>query len=229
MHILFTRPELYSKYFAEKFILLGHAVSTFSIFKIIALKHQKIDCENYTSIIFTSANAVVNLNQSTLLDLKCYCVGEFTAKQAKKKGFRNIIVAGGSYKELRKVILNSKDNKNEKFLYLRGEFVSRDLEKDLNQHNFQVDSFVNYSTIPIRNFDKITKENLKNKLIDIVFIYSKKSAEHFLTLIQNNNLTSQCAGIQLRCLSKNVSLPLEKVNWKDIKLFSPGNEEFCLD
>ena len=228
MHILFTRSEFYTKNLSDKFNQLGHLVTNFPILQVIKLSHKKINFEKYSSIIFTSANAVINLDQSFLPEIKCYCVGELTAEYVKKKGFKNVIAAGGNYYQLKKTILNLENNNN-KFLYLRGEFISHNLEKDLIQHGLQIDSCINYSTILSRNFDNKTKKNLKNELIDIIFLYSKKSAEHFLALIRNNNLVPQCTNIRLRCLSENVSEPLKKVQWKEIKLFRPGNEEFCLD
>jgi hypothetical protein len=48
-------------------------------------------------------------------------------------------------------------------------------------------------------------------------------------LIFNNSLESSGSLIRLRCLSENVLFPLKKIIWKNVKFFSSGNEEFCLD
>ena len=116
-----------------------------------------------------------------------------------------------------------------KLLYVRGEFISHDLEQDLRRESFAVDSIINYTTIPSLDFDSQILEKLNKKLIDIIFIYSKKSAEHFAKLIYSNNLQGHFSSVHLRCLSENVLIPLKKIQWKEMKLFSPGSEEFCLD
>ena len=229
MHILFTRPELDSVYLAKKFIQLGHQVSIFPVLNIVKKNIININFSNYHSVVFTSSNAVLCLDQEGSSSVRCYCVGPATAEQARKKGFVDIVVAGGNYQQLKEAILNLSDKTDGKFLYLRGQYISNDLEKDLTNEGYQVDSFVNYTTFPNPDFDQQTLQIFKDQNIDLIFIYSTRSAEHLLKLIFNNHLESKCNLIQLRCISENVFQPLKKIKWKNIKMFSPGNEELSLD
>jgi Uroporphyrinogen-III synthase len=169
------------------------------------------------------------LDQEGSSSIRCYCVGPATAEQARKKGFTDIVTAGGNYQQLKETILNLSNKTEGKFLYLRGEYISNDLEKDLTDEGYRVDSFVNYTTFPNPDFDQQTLQIFKDQNIDLIFIYSKRSAEHLLKLILNNHLESKCNLIQLRCISENIFYPLQKVKWKNIKMFSPGNEELSLD
>jgi len=229
LHILFTRPETESIYLAQKFARLGHQVSIFPILQVQKKKYSPINFAKYASVIFTSANAILSLDQVIPSKIRCFCVGEVTAQQAKRKGFSDVVVAGGNYQQLKEIILQKVNKEDGKLLYVRGEFISHDLEQDLRRESFAVDSIVNYTTIPSLDFDSQILEKLNKKLIDIIFIYSKKSAEHFVKLIFNNNVQGHFSSVRLRCLSENVLMPLQKIQWNEIKLFSPGNEEFCLD
>lgn len=229
MHILFTRPKIDSIHLAKKFIQQGHQVSIFPIFNIVKKKILDINFSNYSSVVFTSSNAVVCLNQKIKSSIKCFCVGETTAEQARIKGFTNIIIAAGNYLQLKEAILNMTNRNDGKLLYLRGENVAHNLEKDLKKNGYQVSSKVNYATSFNPDFDEKTLKIFQNQAIDLIFIYSKMSSEHLLKLIFNNNLESCCSSIQLRSLSENVLFPLKKIKWKNVKFFNPGNEEFCLD
>ena len=229
MHILFTKTELDTPYLANKFIKLGHQVSTFAILQVEKIKVSKINFNHYNSVVFTSSNAVVFLDQDIPKNIRCFCVGPVTSEYARKKGFLNVITAGGSYYQLKETILNLSNKNDGKFLYLRGEFISNDLQQDLIIEGYQVDSLINYTTKPMSNFDEKTFKIFNEQSVNLVFVYSKRSAEHLFKIILNNNLQSKCNSIKLRCISENVLKSLEKIKWMDIKIFSSGNEKFCLD
>ena len=62
MHILLTRPLEDCKDLIVKFKSLGHKVSHLPVIKVESLEYEQPDFNNYKGIIFTSANAVKNLN-----------------------------------------------------------------------------------------------------------------------------------------------------------------------
>jgi uroporphyrinogen-III synthase len=223
LHILFTRPEIDSIYSVKKFIQLGHQVSVFPILNIVKKKTIDINFTNYNSVVFTSSNAVLCLDQNIQSNVRCFCVGEVTAVQAKQKGFNNIITAGGNYLQLKETILNIAD-KND-----GGEDIAHNLEEDLKASGYRIDSVINYTTSLNPDFDQKTLTILKDQSIDLIFVYSNRSAAHLSKLIFNNGLESKCSSVQLRSLSENVFFPLKKIKWKNVKMFSAGNEQFSLD
>ncbi|MFN5027387.1 MAG: uroporphyrinogen-III synthase, partial [Candidatus Fonsibacter sp.] len=100
MHILFTKSQNSSEILINKLTLKGHKVTNFSIFKIKPIPTIDINFKNFSSVIFTSSNAIQNLKKiDNINHLKCFCVGEQTADAAKKIGFLNIQIAGGNYSE----------------------------------------------------------------------------------------------------------------------------------
>ena len=97
MHILLTRPLDDSKDLILRFTSLGHKVSHLPVIEIDTIKYNEPDYSQYKGIIFTSANAVKNLNLSKIdKKINCFCVGSSTEKVVKSNGFQNIFCADGN-------------------------------------------------------------------------------------------------------------------------------------
>ncbi len=229
MHILFTKSQNSSEILIKRFSDKGHRVTNFSILNIKPIIIPDINFKDFTVVIFTSSNAVQNLkNIKNASHLKCFCVGEETAAAAKKIGFFNIQVAGGNYIELRDLIFKSCDKAKENFIYVRGEFISNDLEGDFKKQGYNLKSVINYTAEPNLNIDHQLIEDLKNKLIDVIFVYSKRAADQLLKIILNHKIMNDLDNCSLNCISINVANTLKRLKWKRIKIFSPGEEELSL-
>lgn len=229
MHILFTKSQNSSEILVNKFTSKGHKVTNFSILNVKPIIIPDINFKDFTSIIFTSSNAINHLGKvENIAHLKCFCVGEQTAAAAKKKGFLNIHVARGNYFELKDLIFKTLDKSREKFIYVRGEFVSNDLENDFKEGGFLIKSLINYTTEPNLNTDLKLIEDLKSKLIDVIFVYSKRAADQLLKIILNHKIENNLDNCTLNCISINVANTLKRLRWKKIKIFSPGDEELSL-
>jgi uroporphyrinogen-III synthase len=229
LHILFTKSQNSSETLIKRFVIKGHRVTNFSILNIKPIIIPDINFKDFTAVIFTSSNAVQNLkNIRNINHLKCFCVGEETAEFAKKIGFLNIQVAGGNYIELRDLIFKSCDKVKEKFIYVRGEFISNDLEGEFKKEGYSLKSTINYTAEPNLNIDHQLIEDLKNKLVDVIFVYSKRTADQLLKIILNHKIANDLDNCSLNCISINVANTLKRLNWKKIKIFSPGEEELSL-
>jgi uroporphyrinogen-III synthase len=232
LHILFTKSQNSSEILIKKFTAKGHRVTNFSILNIKPIIIPDINFKDFTSAIFTSSNAVQNLknikNIKNINHLKCFCVGEETAEIAKKIGFLNIVSAGGNYIKLRDLIFKSCDKAKENFIYVRGEFISNDLEGDFKKQGYNLKSATNYTAEPNLNIDHQLIEDLKNKLVDVIFVYSKRTADQLLKIILNHKITNELDNCSLNCISINVANTLKRLKWKRIKIFSPGEEELSL-
>ena len=132
MHILLTRPIEDCENLIIKFRNLGHKVSHFPVIKIKKKKYNPINFSEYNCFIFTSANAIKNLNTSKIdKNIQCFCVGNLTEKVAKQSGFQNIFCAEGNVNNLKEIILQNFDKKNGSLIYISGELISFNLDKDL--------------------------------------------------------------------------------------------------
>ena len=108
MNILITRPLIDSEDLMGKFFSLGHKILHIPTLKISSAKMMPIDPDDYDAFVFTSANAVRNLNiQNPKKNKLCFCVGAITEKIARLSGFTNTLSAGGTVNALKNLIINS--------------------------------------------------------------------------------------------------------------------------
>ena len=229
MHILLTRPLEDCHEMILKFKSLGHQVSHLPLIDINKLEHEKINFFDYKGIIFTSANAVKFLDTKNIdKNLLCFCVGNVTEKKARSIGFQNVIAADGNVENLKELILLNFDQKNEKLVYVSGEIISTDLDKQLIKEGFNIKRIINYRTIHNKRFDENFIQTLKSNMPDIVYVYSQNSASSFLNFIKVCQLESLWMNTNLMCIGEKTSSILNVIKWKKIFLFNPGEEEFLL-
>ena len=230
MHILLTRPIEDCKNLILKFKTLGHTVSHLPVIKIKKKEYDPINFSEYNYIIFTSSNAVKNLNLNEInKNITCFCVGEATEKIARSFGFQNVFSANGNVNNLKELILQNINNKNGKLLYISGEIISSNLDKDLIKEGYTINRLINYYVEPIDTLDVDFVEKLKKNIPEIVFIYSENSGNNFLNLINKYELVDYWMNTNLMCIGEKTSSVLNIIKWKKIYLFNPGEEEFLLN
>ena len=229
MHVLLTRPLEDSIDLIMRFKDKGFTVSHLPLIKINKLDYPKFKSSEYKVVIFTSSNAIRNIDTKDF-DKKslCFCVGDATEKTAKQKGFYNTFSAGGNVKNLRELILQNLEKKTEKILYVSGELVSYDLDKNLTKEGLNVQRLINYSVSHIKDLSSDFLSELKKKIPDIVYVYSQNSAVSFLNLIKKYSLDDYWMKTNLMCIGEKTSSVLNELKWKKIFLFNPGEEEFLL-
>ena len=169
MHILFTRPLEDSQELIFKFRDLGHKVSHMPVIQIEKIEYEKINFQDYKAIIFTSANAIKFLD-TKFIDKKiiCFCVGDSTEKKARSIGFQNVITAEGNVRALQELILQNFTSAHGKMLYISGEIISNDLDKNLVKLGYNVKRVINYTSKPNNQLDEEFIEKLKTNMRHIV-------------------------------------------------------------
>ena len=229
MHILLTRPLDDCKELILRFKSLGHKVSHLPVIKIQNVNYGKVNFDEFSGIIFTSANAVKNLTTSSInKQINCFCVGSSTEEMAKQNGFQNIFCADGNVNNLKEVILQNFDQKHGNLLYVSGEIISSNLDKDLISEGYKVKRIINYSVAPIEEASDEFIRDLKSSIPDMVYVYSENSARNYLNLLKKYNLSDYWMHTNLMCLGEKTSSVLNEIKWKKIFIFSPGEEEFLL-
>ena len=229
MHIVITRPREDSLHLIENLIMRGHVITHLPVIKIEKLETKKINLLNYQAVIFTSSNAIKFMNiEKFNSNIKCFCVGKATELMARKAGFINVYTSEGTVDSLTELIIRILDSKSEKLLYLSSEFISKDLDKDLIKEGYLVDRISNYTSMPVEEIDKNTLDFFKKKPPDVIFIYSSKSAKNLFNLINKYSLLNVVTQSNLMCISEKVLLILKQIKWKNVFVFSPGEEEFLL-
>ena len=229
MHILLTRPLEDCSEMIIKFKSLGHQVSHLPLLSIEKIDYDQINFSDYKGIIFTSANAVKYLDHKNIdKNFLCFCVGSATEKKARSAGFQNVIAAEGNVGNLKELILQNFDQKDGQLIYISGETISVDLDRQLINEGYSVKRIINYRTIYNQKFDDNFVRELMLKIPDMVYIYSQNSASSFLNFIKINQSESLWMNTNLMCIGEKSSSILNEIKWKKIFLFNPGEEEFLL-
>ena len=155
MHVLFTRPLEDCHEMILKFKSLGNDVSHLPLISIEGLKHEVFDYSEYKGIIFTSSNAIKYLDIKKI-DKKiiCFCVGSATEKKAKGAGFQNVFAADGNIDNLKELILLNFNPSDGELLYVSGEIVSGNLDKQLISNGLNIKRIINYRTNPVEKYDQ---------------------------------------------------------------------------
>ena len=226
MNILITRPLIDSEDLMGKLFSLGHKIIHLPTLKISPSKLNPINPDKYNAFIFTSANAIRSLN---LLkedkDKLCFCVGLITEKIVRQKGYNNTISAGGTVNALKNIIINSDHLDKKKVLaYLCGDNIASDLDIELQKEGFQIEKIINYTSEKIKELNKDTNELIIKHPPDIIFVYSKRSAESFINLTKKYSLNVLMTGSRVMCISEKVLNVFKKAGWKKLETFEAGDE-----
>ena len=129
---------------------------------------------------------------------------------------------------MKEIILQNFESSKGQLLYVSGEVISNDLDKQLILEGYSVERIINYKAIQVEKFNSELIEQLKQKMPDIVYVYSQNSAVSFLNLIKNYSLQNLWMNTNLMCIGEKTSAVLNEIKWKKIFLFNPGEEEFLL-
>ena len=226
MNILITRPLIDSEDLMGKLFSLGHKIVHIPTLKISAANVGSVDANKYDAFIFTSANAIRNLKLDNQDVSKiCFCVGSITEKIVRQKGYNNTISAGGTINALKNIILNSDQiDKKKSIAYFCGDYISSDLDLELKNDGFQVDKIINYTSKKITDLNKENNKIINNHPPDIIFIYSKRSAESFVEIVKKYSLNGLMTESRVLCISEKVLDVLKNSGWKKLEVFQPGEE-----
>ena len=229
MHILLTRPLEDCFEMIIKFKSLGHQVSHLPLLSIHKIDYDQINFSDYKGIIFTSANAIKFLDIKKIdKKILCFCVGNATEKKARSIGFQNVISAEGNVENLKELVLQNFDLKDRKLVYVSGETISEDLDRQLIKEGYDIKRIVNYQTSHNEKFDENFVKLLNKNMPDIVYVYSQNSALSFFKFIKLYKLEKFWMNTNLMCLGEKTSAILNEFKWKKIFIFNPGEEEFLL-
>ena len=182
-------------------------------------------CKKLRCFYIYKRNAIRNLKLINEDKKKlCFCVGSVTEKIVRQKGYSNTISAGGNVNALKNIVLNSDFDKKKKIAYFCGDYISTDLDLDLKREGYLIDKVINYSSEKIIDLNNESEKILNNHPPDIIFVYSKRSAESFVELVKKYTLNGLMTGSRVLCISEKVLNVFKQLGWKNLEVFEPGEE-----
>ena len=82
-------------------------------------------------------------------------------------------------KILKEIILQNFGVSEGNLIYVTGQIISSDLDKKLISEGYNLKRIINYKAIEQEKFNNDEIEKLKDKMPDIVYVYSQNSATKF--------------------------------------------------
>ena len=111
-------------------------------------------------------------------------------------------------KSLAALVVNQLNPRDGPLLHVSAKVTAGDLAGRLNKAGFGVEKSVLYETIPSTKLSTRTEEMFKNNEMDIVILFSPRTARTFVALLKRSELLDFCKGLVVVCLSKDVAAEL---------------------
>jgi uroporphyrinogen-III synthase len=230
MRVVVTRPQDNAERTAAALRARGHEVLVTPLLKVEPI-HDKL-ASNWGGVIITSANAAAAIAahpaRAALTKLRLYAVGQRSALAARLIGFTDIIVAGGSVRDLVRTLAARKADARAPLLYLAGEDRAADLIGELAARGIAAEMAVIYRAV-VAPFPPALTAALKEETVDIVLHYSKRSAVAFVDGARTEGVIAQAVRLRHLCLSRPIAEPLSGAGAGNIGVAARPDEAALFD
>lgn len=210
--ILITRPLHDARDFALELEQAGFETLIEPMLEIVpAPGFQAPDLSGYEGLLITSANALhVLAVQSQERDIPVFTVGENTASAGRQYGYQDIRIAGGNVDSLADMVKGSGP-----YLHIRGTHVTGDLSAMLSKKGVACDTLVAYEAVKVKSMSAACKTALENDNITAVTFFSKRTAENFMALAEENRLEHHLRTVKALSISENVLECVQPYAWEE--------------
>ena len=209
MRLIVTRPEPDASRTADVLIRLGHEPILSPMFDIHFDAKAEIAKKLFQAVLVTSGNGVRALarhpDRLRLADLPLLAVGDHTALEAKRAGFRMARSAGGASADLGALAGRELDPRAGPLLRVCGDGQAGDLSGLLETQRFAVDTVVMYRSQARSRLSPAAAEALRRRAVDGVLLYSPRSASAFARALQAEGLAPLAETVACFCLSPAVA------------------------
>ena len=227
MRLIVTRPEPDDARTARALIRLGHEAILSPMLDIVVEAKAPVAARAYQAVVVTSANAVRALaaraDDVVARTLPLYAVGDRTALEAKRAGFKSARSAGGAFDDLVALLAEALDPGAGPLLYAVGDVQAGDLAADMRQRGFDVETAIVYRSIPRKRLSGVAEDALRSGTADGVLLYSRRSAEAFAAAVAGAGLVPLPGRVVLYCLSRAVAAPLSDLAG-DVRVAAEPNQ-----
>jgi uroporphyrinogen-III synthase len=162
----------------------------------------------FDAIALTSATALEFCDIEMFSEIPVFTTGKVTAEKASAYGFANVQSAEGGAMELTDLIKDVYQGRSAKILYPSALQTAHDLSRLLKPHNIECINWPVYQAVERKNFSSETLKLLGADKIDLVLLYSHRTAKCFSRLWERQSIATQAPS--LLAISQNVKAALPK-------------------
>lgn len=218
MHALITRPQDDAQPLADALTAKGIDCTIEPLLQIVPIQDTAINLDGVQALLFTSANGVrAFAGKSDRRDIGVLAIGEGSAAAARDAGFAHVESAGGDVAALATLAIDRLDPKAGAVFHAAGSVLAGDLKGRLDQAGFEVRRMALYESKTAESFSPETRMNLTLGGIDLVLLFSPRTAKTFGQLwakAEQPNLGKVTA----LCLSAAVAREIAELHWQRIEI-----------
>lgn len=218
MEVLVTRPREDAEPLATELSAQGHRVWLAPLLTIRVTADAVPELSEVQALLFTSANGVrAFAARSVRRDLPALAVGEATASAARAAGFVEVASASGDVTALAE-LAEARLRPGDGVLYhAAGDTTAGDLKARLETAGFAVRREALYAATPATELPAAVRTALAEGRLDAAVFFSPRTADTFVTLIQQGGLSGACRTLAAVCLSPAVAGRLSHLPWREIR------------
>lgn len=218
MRLLITRPRADAQPLAEQLLGLGHQVVMEPLLDIRFLAMDDADMarilDGAQGLLVTSANGLRAFAQaSSRRDIAVYAVGRASAAAAHEAGFSDVDSADGDVVTLANRAVEKLHAGDGALVHVAGSRLAGDLAGLLEKDGFDVRRAVLYEAIKVGELSPSVQADLADGKIDGVLLFSPRTAESFVGLVEQAGLSGHCGDVTAYCLSEAVAEKARAIGW----------------
>lgn len=213
MRVLLTRPRADSESLARDLVHHGHAVTIDPMLRIVPVPPISPPAPaRYRGVILTSAQAAGHV-PVTSLALPAFAVGEATARAARAAGFASVVAAQGDVRSLAHALAAIAGDDPRPFLHLCGAEVREGTAEAFQAAGVAVERCIVYRAVPATALTARTRTAMAKGLIDVVLLFSPRTASIFVGLVDAAGLGASLARMQAITWSAAVAEAAQPARW----------------
>ncbi|MBO6507233.1 MAG: uroporphyrinogen-III synthase [Roseibium sp.] len=217
MRFLVTRPQPECRLTADRLRSEGHVADELPLLVATSELPGTLDLEGVGAIAFTSRRAVdllaTHRQVDSLVTLPVFAVGKATAEACARAGFESVLTASDGVGSLAKLILDNRSLVAGKtVLYPAARQRAGDLEGLLSAGNILCRTVVVYRMDPLTRLPGDMVRNLDDNIYDGILIFSRRTAEALVSLIETSGLDHIFSDLSVYAISRQAAEPLSRFN-----------------
>ena len=225
--MLVTRPEPDAQSTLLRLEALGISAIAAPVMTRLTLDGSLPPPDGFAAMAVSSANALRALADRGVLErythLPTFAVGDRTAWEAQQLGCANVESAGGTVAELVNALARAR--LQGPVFYPAGKHLSHDLGKALAPFGIMVVTTRLYDMVAIDALPAAATAGLADGTIGGAMLYSRRSAEIFVDLLDGHLDQPKRSAIAMLCLSEAVAEPVIATHFNRIHLADHPSEE----
>ncbi len=203
--ILVTRPWEEGQKFVGELRAAGMDALHAPLFTLTPVPVKPDHLPENVMLIFTSA-AAVRFMPDTINQAKAICVGDVTAAAARMAGFDVMAIPGGSAHDILNYCLQHYTPESAPYFYhIRGNDAALALDEAFINAGFKAGRLIVYRADPALSLVPDALEAIRHKAVDAVTIFSARTADEFMKLMQQENLQDCLSNKPFFCISNAVA------------------------